>query len=146
MSNPRFTSDLLNTLRNPRVLGFDSVLDMISEAASRSIPNYPPYDIYTVDGGETFIEVALAGWDLAHIMITREGEQLRITGNRPQVEQPTRSVLHKGIALRDFSISFVLHRDVVVGDATFTNGMLRIAMKMVVPDERKPRQIEIKTA
>lgn len=140
------TVPFLNTLRNPRVLGFDSVLDMLSEAASRTNPSYPPYDLYSIEGEGTFIEIALAGWDLANIMITREGEQLHITGKRPQVEQPSRSVLHKGIAFRDFSISFVLHRDMVVGNATFTNGLLRIEMKRVIPEDRKPRQIEIKTA
>ena len=52
--------------------------------------------------------------------------------------------LHKGISARSFKRAFTLSDDVVVKEANMKNGILSIAMERVIPEDKKPRTIEIK--
>ena len=51
--------------------------------------------------------------------------------------------VHKGIANRDFKQDFVLAEYVVVDGAELKDGMLRILLKQELPEEKKPKTIEI---
>jgi len=52
--------------------------------------------------------------------------------------------LHKGISNRAFRRSFTIADDVVVKGASFENGLLNIDLERIIPEEKKPRVIEIK--
>jgi molecular chaperone IbpA len=51
--------------------------------------------------------------------------------------------LHRGIAKRAFNKLFKLADTVVVTDAVFKDGILSINLENIIPDEQKPRKIEI---
>ena len=51
--------------------------------------------------------------------------------------------LHRGIAKRSFSKSFTLADDMVIQSADLVNGMLTIILERIIPEEKKPRIIEI---
>ena len=52
--------------------------------------------------------------------------------------------LYRGIPFRKFNRKFPLSDDIVVNDASLDNGMLTINLERVVPEEKKPRLIEVK--
>ena len=51
--------------------------------------------------------------------------------------------LHKGISSRDFERNFTLNQDVVVNSAKIVNGLLSIELEHIIPEEKRPRKIEI---
>ena len=48
-------------------------------------------------------------------------------------------------AQRAFNQQFTLSDDVVVKGAELVNGLLTIGLERIIPDERKPKRIDIKT-
>ena len=53
------------------------------------------------------------------------------------------SYVHRGLSSRNFKKSFVLAADVEVRRVDLTDGILTIKLVKVVPEELKPRTIEI---
>jgi len=51
--------------------------------------------------------------------------------------------VHKGIATRDFKQEFALAEYVVVRGAELKDGMLKIVLEKELPEEKKPKTIEI---
>ena len=53
------------------------------------------------------------------------------------------SFVHKGIAKRSFMRQFSLSDDIVVKGADLKDGLLVIDLERVIPEEKKPRLIQI---
>ena len=51
--------------------------------------------------------------------------------------------MHKGVAQRKFSRSLKLNNEIEIKGARLENGMLYIDMERVIPEEKKPRVIQI---
>ena len=51
--------------------------------------------------------------------------------------------LLKGIAKRYFTRDFVLADTLHVEDVTFSEGILRLTLKQIIPEEQKPKKIKI---
>ena len=54
------------------------------------------------------------------------------------------SNLYQGISYRKFNRKFTLADDIVVKDAKLENGLLNISLEQIIPEEKKPKLIEIK--
>ena len=54
-------------------------------------------------------------------------------------------LVYQGIAQRAFQQQFTLSDDVVVKGADLINGLLTLYLEKIIPDERKPKKIEIKS-
>jgi molecular chaperone IbpA len=52
-------------------------------------------------------------------------------------------VVYQGIAQRAFKQQFTLSEDVVVQGAELVNGLLTVNLEKIIPEEKKPRVIEI---
>ena len=52
--------------------------------------------------------------------------------------------VHRGISKRQFTKRFTLADEVVVNAAELKDGMLRVELEKIVPEEKKPRTIKIK--
>ena len=52
--------------------------------------------------------------------------------------------VYRGISYRKFDRKFTLADDIVVNDAKLENGMLLVELERIVPEEKKPRLIEVK--
>ena len=50
---------------------------------------------------------------------------------------------HKGISTRNFTRTFTLGEHVEVRGATVKNGILAVALELVVPEEKQPKKIAI---
>jgi len=127
-------------------IGFDRMFDILnhSSAARQSTGNYPPYDIVKYNELCYAIHIAVAGFKEDELDITVEGNVLKIVGN--QVNREEQEYLFQGISARSFERTFNLAEHVVVKSAKCENGMLVINLEVEVPEELKPRRIEIKTA
>ena len=137
---------LLTTLNrfDPFFVGFDKLFNQLSSFdTERNQPNYPPYNIIQTDDDNYTIEVALAGFTQEQIEVTHlpETNNLVIEGSN---ENTDTQYLHQGIASRKFQRSWTVADSIEVTDAEFADGVLRIQLENVVPDEKKPKQIEIK--
>lgn len=125
---------------NNRLIGFgpnffDEFLGSIEKST------FPPYNIVKVDEDNYNIEMALAGYNVDEIEVSLENNVLTV--QKRTDESDNRDYLHKGIANRSFVQNFRLHEHIEVDSIQSDNGLLVINLKMVVPDEKKPKTFQI---
>ena len=124
-------------------VGFDRLFDMLDATpqvdASQS---YPPYNIERTDETHYRITLAVAGFAEKDLDVeVREGV-LTVEGKRAG-EEGEKAFLHRGIAGRAFERRFQLAENVEVRGARLENGLLHVDLERIVPEEKKPRRIEI---
>ena len=137
-----------NSLR-PFSVGFDSIFDEFDrmlESTERYSSNYPPYNIKRVNDNNYSIEVALAGYSKDDIEVELKDNTLTVRNNNKDkiINEEGNGVIHKGISTRQFERSFTISEDIKVKDAELKNGLLIIDLERIIPDEKKPRLIDIK--
>ena len=120
-------------------VGFDRLFDLLDNSVR---PNWPPYNIEKVSEDEYRISMAIAGFGSDEIELTQHGNTLVVSGQR-KTEQDQQKMLHQGIAFRNFKQTFNLADHVKVTTADLDNGMLSIDLLREVPEQLKPRRIEI---
>jgi molecular chaperone IbpA len=123
-------------------IGFDRMLNAL-EAASRAdmVDNWPPYDIVKSGEDDYRIAMAVAGFSQDELAITQKQNMLIVSGQKANGEDV--QYLYRGIAGRSFQRRFELADHVKVMGAGLVNGLLTIGLKRKIPEEVKPRQIEI---
>ena len=137
-----------NSLR-PFSVGFDSIFDEFDrmlESTERYSTNYPPYNIKRVNDTDYRIEVALAGYDKDDIEVELKDSALTVRNKTKEqpIDEKGNGVIHKGISTRQFERAFTISEDIKVKDAELKNGLLTIDLERIIPDEKKPRLIDIK--
>jgi len=126
-------------------IGFDRLFDELERSFANS-PNgggYPPYNIAQINDDEYMISLAVAGFGMDNLDITKDKNVLRIEGTSPKGDEDV-NYLHKGIGGRNFRREFTLADHVEVAGATLELGMLNIHLKREVPEALQPKKIEIK--
>ena len=126
-------------------IGFDRLFEQMNTQFANS-PNgngYPPYNIAQVNEDEYMISVAVAGFGMDNLEITKDGNQLKIEGTTPKGDEEV-NYLHKGIGGRNFRREFTLAEHVDVSNAGLELGMLNIHLVREIPEALKPKKIAIK--
>ena len=136
-----------NSLR-PFSVGFDSIFeefDRMLESPERYNSNYPPYNIHKLSDNNYKIEVALAGFSKEDIELELKDSMLTIRNKTKEkvINDESNGVIHKGISTRQFERSFTISEDIKVKNAELKNGLLNIDLERIIPDEKKPRLINI---
>ena len=122
----------------------DPFFNRLNQTVRTTQNNYPPYNLIKVGQDLFILEFALAGFDREEVSITVENNQLKVSGQRSEVEEDESvTFLHKGIAARKFSTVFNLPEYVEVESAIFSNGILEVTLEKHIPEEKKPKTIEI---
>jgi molecular chaperone IbpA len=123
-------------------VGFDRVLNLL-ESASRidAAEGWPPYDIIRAGDESYRITMAVAGFGADEIAIVHEPNLLVVSGKK--AEEPNTQYLHHGIAMREFKRQFELADHVKVTRADLTDGLLTVDLEREIPENLKPRMIEI---
>ena len=85
--------------------------------------------------------MALAGMSKDDLEVEVADSTLNVRSKDKQEEDG--ELLHRGISYRKFKRSWTLADDVVVRDAKMKDGMLLIHLEHIVPEEKKPRLINI---
>ena len=133
----------------PFSVGFDNLFDdfdRIYKFNSSSINHYPPYNIRKVNDTDYVIELAVAGFGKKDIEVKSQENTLTIKSKdkKDKVLEKDESVLHRGISQRSFKRSFTVAEDVVVKGADLKDGLLSVKLERIIPDEKKPKIIDIK--
>ncbi|MFZ9834463.1 MAG: Hsp20 family protein [Holophagaceae bacterium] len=118
---------------------FEHMLDTAS-AMSDSRLNFPPYNIVKTGDYTYDIEVALAGFSKNDIEVKVEENTLSVMSLG---KNDDKNLLHRGISKRSFNRTFTIADDIVVKSAELKDGLLRVQLERVIPEEKKPRIIEI---
>jgi molecular chaperone IbpA len=125
-------------------IGFDRLTRLV-DAASR-VDNaaiaYPPYNIEKTGEDAYRLTMAVAGFSPDEVDVTVHQNTLLVTGKAKKEEDESR-FLHRGIARRAFERRFSLADHIKVVGASLDNGMLHVDLVHEVPEEAKPRKIEI---
>jgi molecular chaperone IbpA len=133
--------DLFN---DPFFIGFNRELGRLNTAHKTNSQSYPPYDLLKLDEDTYRISLAVAGFSRENIDISVDNGTLIIKGEI--VEVVDAEVVHKGIAGRKFVRSFALGEYMEVTGAEMKDGMLHINVDRIIPEDKKPKTIEIKLA
>lgn len=123
-------------------IGFDRLFDLLENGPSLiSAEGYPPFDIEQ-DGADTYrITMAVAGFRQDEIDITVHQNLLIVRGRK--ADGDGRNYIHRGIGAREFERRFALGDYVQVRGASLEDGLLTVDLVREVPEEMKPRRIEI---
>ncbi|MDF1601820.1 Hsp20 family protein [Mesorhizobium sp. YIM 152430] len=128
-------------------VGFDRLFTMLDSLAQPDNgQSYPPYNIERTGEDAYRISMAVAGFAEDDISIEAHRNVLTIKGEKPETQDEASEFLHRGIAARAFERRFQLADHVEVVGALLKNGLLHIDLKRSVPEEMKPRKIEIQPA
>lgn len=126
------------------LIGFDRIFDDMERRFANSVQNnYPPYNISRLEENLYQIDLAVTGFEKSEIEVTLEQDKLTITGSKNQKLEEGIEFLHRGLALRDFERVFTLADHMKVKSAEIKNGILSISIEREIPEEMKPRVIDV---
>jgi molecular chaperone IbpA len=131
-----FTLDLF---KDPFFIGWDRHFQDLEKVMHNST-NYPPYNLVEVSEDTYMIELALAGFKKEDISIEQEKNVLTIKGSS---EEDENKYIHKGIGARAFTRTFSLSEYMNVAGVAMENGVLRVLVVKLVPEEARPKTFEI---
>ena len=134
---------ILPTLALRSFVGFDNLFNELETMSTQKQNSFPAHDIIRISEDEYEITIAVAGFGGPAVV---GGAALTSKGNiGTDVEDKNIQYLYKGIAKRSFEQKFRLEQYVDVKDAKLSNGLLTISLVREIPEERKPRNITLKT-
>ena len=120
-------------------VGFDQLFDMIESSVR---PDWPPYNIEKTDENQYRISMALAGFAPHEIELVQQGNILLVMGQK-KIGSKQQEMLHQGLASRSFKQTFNLADHVKVVSADLENGLLVVELIREIPEQLKPRRIEL---
>jgi molecular chaperone IbpA len=131
--------DLFN---DPFFIGFNRELSRLNTAHKTNSQSYPPYDLLKLDEDTYKISLAIAGFSKEDINVSVDNGTLIIKGEIAEVTDA--EVVHKGIAGRKFTRTFALGEYMEVTSAELKDGMLHVHVVRIIPEDKKPKVIDIK--
>lgn len=128
-------------------VGADKFFQRVKETsdliANNAAAAYPPFNLKKTDDNVYVIEMAVAGFGKQDIELTLEDNKLKIKGSAQADTNEFIESLHKGISDRPFERTFSLADNVVVNNAQMVNGLLKIWLEHIIPEDKKPKKIDI---
>jgi len=129
------------------VIGHERLFEEMISQFPNYISNYPPHNLIKETEEKYRIEIAVAGFSKDKISVKTQENKLIIKSipkefefaAYPKEKESKDTIIHKGIAERDFIKSFHLSEDVIVTDASFNNGVIIINLERIIPEEKKPK-------
>ena len=122
-------------------IGWSPILDTLKEVTNAK-PAYPPYDLISTDENTNLLQVAVAGFAKKELEVVVQDSVLTITGKKKDKQQG--DVLYQGIASRNFELKLALAEYWVVTNASVEDGLLTVTCVKELPEEKKPKVIDIK--
>ena len=130
----------------PYAVGFDRQFNGLNDYIKHQHQStgFPPYNIQKVKDFEYEIEMALAGFSKEDIEVEVADGVLTVRSVKENDDVDDEWTLHRGISYRKFNRKFTLADDIVVNNAKLENGLLKISLEQIIPEEKKPRLITVK--
>ena len=131
-------------LLNRGLLGFEEFFNAFERRHANQLQtNYPPYNVIKFGENDYIIEMAVAGFKRDEITIELENDVLSIRGVKREEKEDTTQYLYHGLGARGFQRQFTLHNDLIVKDAHLEDGILKVLILHVIPENKKPKLIKI---
>lgn len=128
----------------PFFIGYQDLLKRVNDAKSQvTKQSYPPFNVRKTDENKYVVELAVAGFDKSDIDIEVKDSTLTIKSDVKTKDVEGEEWIHRGIGLRNFTRQFQLADTVEVKGAEMVNGMLKVWLENVIPEEQKPKKVEI---
>ena len=121
-------------------VGFDHLFNELEWTAKHADDHYPPHNIIKTGESDYLIELAIAGFSQDEISVEVKDRTLTVTGEHVS---KGREFIHRGISTKKFKRTFRLSEHVNVHGADIQDGILAIELKYVIPEEMRPRKIQI---
>lgn len=121
-------------------VGFDHLFNELDTAVRQAHDHYPPHNILKTGDTDYLIELAVAGFSKDELSIEVKDRTLTITGEHAS---KGREYIHRGISTKKFKRTFRLSEHVHVTGADFKDGILSVELKYEIPEEMRPRRIQI---
>ena len=121
-------------------VGFDHFFKEIDNAAKQASDNYPPHNVLKYSDTDYQIELAVAAFSKQELIVEVSGRSLTVTGEHVS---KGREFIHRGISTKKFKRIFRLSEYTQVVGADLVDGILAINLEVILPDEKRPRKINI---
>ena len=121
-------------------VGFDHLFNELEWTAKHANDHYPPHNTIKTGESNYLIELAIAGFSQDEISVEVKDRTLTVTGDHVS---KGREFIHRGISTKKFKRTFRLSEHVNVHGADIQDGILAIELKYVIPEEMRPRKINI---
>jgi len=121
-------------------VGFDHLFSELEFTAKHAQDHYPPHNIIQRDDQDYLIELAIAGFTKDEISVEVKDRTLTVTGEHVS---KGRKFIHRGISTKKFKRTFRLSEHVNVNGADIQDGILAIELQYLIPEEMRPRKINI---
>ena len=119
-------------------IGMHDYLDRVFDF-QESQSNYPPYNLIQLNNHESTLEIALAGFKKDQLKVFTEFGKLYVEGKKEESENVGEFV-HKGLAQRSFERVWTITDDTEIGSVEFTDGLLTVELKKIVPDHHARKE------
>jgi len=135
---------LIDPLYKRFFIGYNDMMKRVDDVAKYAInQTYPPFNVKKISNNQYVVELAVAGFEKEDIDIEVDRCVLTIKSNVKAKEETSDNWVYKGIALRNFTRNFNIAETVKVTKAEMVNGMLKVYLENIVPEEEKPVKVEI---
>ncbi len=125
------------------VIGHERLFEEMISQFPNYTSHYPPHNLIKETEEKYRIEIAVAGFSKDEISVKTQENKLIIKSIPKEFEfkekESKDTIIHKGIAERDFIKSFHLSEDVIVTYASFNNGVIIINLERIITEEKKPK-------
>ncbi len=125
---------------SPVGIGMEEMFKRLDAFADNG-SSYPPYNIVRLEDDSQQLQIALAGFLKDDIEVTVEKSVLSVSVSKSY--ETDGEYVHKGIAQRSFSRNWELSDDTKVKEVTYIDGLLRITLEQIIPEEHKRKVLPI---
>ena len=127
---------------SPVSIGLNDMFNRLDAFADSNALSYPPYNILKVDEFTQELQIALAGFSKDDIVVSIERGVLSLRANKKS-EEEVGTYTHRGIAARGVNRNWQLADNAVVDDVSYIDGLLRVVIKLEVPESQKRKVLPI---
>jgi len=124
-------------------VGFDNIWNELDQFITQGVdqsPAFPRHNVVKFSEEHYQIQVALAGYAREDLTIEMKNKSLVVSGEKKDEDV---NYIHKGISAKKFSKEFRLNENMRVDGARYVDGVLMVELIVVMPEESKPRTIDI---
>ena len=121
-------------------IGWSPILETLKEVTNNK-PTYPPYDIVALETDVNLLNVAVAGFSKDELSVVFQDSIITIKGEKKDKDKGL--VVYQGIATRDFKLELAIAEYWEITNAALENGMLTVKFNKNLPEEKKPKVIDI---
>ena len=138
-------SDFLNLAQQMMIGYTPEWSDRLFASVANIDVTYPPYDLVKVTDNHYRIVIAVAGFTRDELEIEVEKQKLTVSGKKTEetTKETAKNWLHRGIATRAFSRTYILGDYTRISEAKFDNGLLTIEAIQEIPENLAAKKIEI---